>query len=105
MRTVIARLFNLERHEATAVIAGFGMFLLLFAGFFMLRPVRETMGVAGGVDNLPWMFTATFVGVLVAMPVFGWVAARVARRRILYWTFGYVVATLLLFAAGMTILP
>ncbi len=105
MRNVIARLFNLERHEATAVIAGFGMFLLLFAGFFMLRPVRETMGVAGGVDNLPWMFTATFVGVLVTMPAFGWLAARVARRRILYWVFGYVAATLLLFAACMTLLP
>ncbi|HEY1137849.1 MAG TPA: MFS transporter [Xanthomonadaceae bacterium] len=105
MRDLIARLFNLERHEAGAVIAGFGMFFLLFAGFFMLRPVRETMGVAGGVDNLPWMFTATFVGVLLTMPVFGWVAARVARRRILYWVFGYVAATLLMFAAGMAIMP
>lgn len=105
MRDLIARLFNLERHEAGAVIAGFGMFFLLFAGFFMLRPVRETMGVAGGVDNLPWMFTATFVGVLLTMPVFGWVAARVARRRILYWVFGYVAATLLMFAAGMSIMP
>ena len=105
MRDLIARLFNLERHEAGAVIAGFGMFFLLFAGFFMLRPVRETMGVAGGVDNLPWMFTTTFVGVLLTMPVFGWVAARVARRRILYWVFGYVAATLLMFAAGMSIMP
>ena len=25
------------------------MFFLLFTGYFMLRPVRETMGVAGGV--------------------------------------------------------
>lgn len=105
MRDAVARAFNLERHEAGVVIAGFGMFFLLFAGFFMLRPVRETMGVAGGVDNLPWMFTATFVGVLLTMPVFGWVAARVARRRILYWVFGYVAATLLMFAAGMATAP
>ncbi len=101
MRALIARLFNLEQDEAGAVGAGFGMFFLLFAGFFMLRPVRETMGVAGGVDNLPWMFTATFIGVLVVMPLFGWVAARVARRRILYWVFGYVALTLLGFAASM----
>ncbi len=105
MRDLVARLFNLERHEAGAVIAGFGMFFLLFAALFMLRPVRETMGVAGGVDNLAWMFTATFVGMLLAMPVFGWVAARVARRRILYWVFGHVAATLLLFAAGMAASP
>lgn len=105
MRNAVARLFNLERHEAGAVIAGFGMFFLLFAGFFMLRPVRETMGVAGGVENLPWMFTAVFVGVLLTMPVFGWVAARVARRRILYWVFGHVAVMLLLFAAGLLASP
>ena len=101
MRALIARLFNLQRHEAGAVAAGFGMFFLLFAGLFLLRPVRETMGVAGGVDNLPWMFTATFVGVLVVLPLFGWLAARVARRRILYWVFGTVAATLLGFAGAM----
>lgn len=101
MRALIARLFNLQRHETGAVAAGFGMFFLLFAGLFLLRPVRETMGVAGGVDNLPWMFTATFVGVLVVLPLFGWLAARVARRRILYWVFGTVAATLLGFAGAM----
>lgn len=97
----LARLFNLQDDEAGAVTAGFGMFFLLFAGLFMLRPVRETMGVAGGVDNLPWMFTATFVGVLVVLPLFGWIAGKVARRRILYWVFGYVSLSLLGFAAGM----
>lgn len=103
MQALIARLFNLQRQEAGAVAAGFGMFLLLFAGLFLLRPVRETMGVAGGVDNLPWMFTATFVGVLVVLPLFGWVAARVARRRILSWVFGYVALTLLGFAGAMAL--
>jgi AAA family ATP:ADP antiporter len=102
MHALIARLFNLQRFEAGAVAAGFGMFFLLFAGLFSLRPVRETMGVAGGVDNLPWMFTATFVGVLVVLPLFGWLAARVARRRILYWVFGTVALTLLGFATAMT---
>lgn len=103
MHAPIARIFNLQRHEAGVVAAGFCMFFLLFAGLFCLRPVRETMGVAGGVDNLPWMFTATFVGVVVVLPLFGWLAARVARRRILYWVFGYVAATLLGFGAVMAL--
>lgn len=105
MRHRLTRLFDLREHEVAPVSAGFGMFFLLFAGLFMLRPVRETMGVAGGVDNLPWMFTATFVGVLAVLPLFGWVAGKVARRRILYWVFGYVAATLLLFAGGMAWRP
>ena len=48
---VAARLFGLEPKEAPAVVAGLLMFFLLFTGYFMLRPVRETMGIAGGVDS------------------------------------------------------
>ncbi len=95
---LIARLFNVEPRETAAVVAGLLLFFLLFTGYFMLRPVRETMGVAGGVDNLQWLFTGTFVATLAAMPLFGWVAARVRRRHILPWTFGFFVLNLLVFA-------
>jgi ATP:ADP antiporter, AAA family len=96
---LIARLFNVEPRETAAVVAGLALFFLLFTGYFMLRPVRETMGVAGGVDNLQWLFTGTFVATLAAMPLFGWAAARVRRRHILPWTFGFFVLNLLVFAA------
>jgi len=96
---LIARLFNVEPRETAAVVAGLALFFLLFTGYFMLRPVRETMGVAGGVDNLQWLFTGTFVATLAAMPLFGWVATRVRRRHILPWTFGFFVLNLLVFAA------
>ena len=94
----IARLFNVQAHEAGAVVAGLSLFFLLFTGYFMLRPVRETMGVAGGVDNLQWLFTGTFVATLLAMPLFGWLAARASRRRILPWTFGFFASNLIVFA-------
>ncbi|WP_227977918.1 hypothetical protein [Arenimonas daejeonensis] len=70
----LSRLFGVEADEAPAVMAGVLMFFLLFAGYFMLRPVRETMGIAGGVDNLQWLFTGTFIATLAAIPLFGWVA-------------------------------
>jgi AAA family ATP:ADP antiporter len=101
----IARLFNVEEREAGAVVAGLLLFFLLFAGYFMLRPVRETMGVAGGVDNLQWLFTGTFVATLAALPLFGWLASKVARRRILPWTYGFFVFNLLVFAAGFQVQP
>ncbi len=101
----IARLFNLRDDEAPAAIAGFALFFLLFAGYFMLRPVRETMGVAGGVDNLQWLFTGTFVATLVALPLFGWLASKVRRRRILPWTYAFFALNLLLFAAAFAVEP
>jgi AAA family ATP:ADP antiporter len=91
--------------EQTPVLLGFVLFFLLFAGYFMLRPVRETMGIAGGVENLQWLFTATFVTTLVALPLFGWLAARVVRRRILAWTYGFFAANLVGFGLMMQATP
>ncbi|HZF97883.1 MAG TPA: MFS transporter, partial [Pseudoxanthomonas sp.] len=101
----IVRLFNVEEQEAPAVLAGLSMFFFLFTGYFMLRPVRETMGVAGGVENLQWLFTATFVATLAALPLYGWLASKVARRRILPWTYGFFVLNLAGFAAGFMVQP
>lgn len=81
------------------------LFFLLFTGYFMLRPVRETMGIAGGVDKLQWLFTATFVFTLAALPFFGWLAARVQRRRILPWSYAFFGLNLLAFAVGFQIAP
>ena len=101
----IARLLDLRDDEAPAAILGFALLFLLFAGYFMLRPVRETMGVAGGVDNLQWLFTGTFVATLVALPLFGWLASKVRRRRILPWTYAFFALNLLLFAGAFAVEP
>ncbi|MEI2797248.1 MFS transporter [Pseudoxanthomonas sp. F11] len=102
---LLSRLFNVAPHEAPAVGAGLLMFFLLFAGYFMLRPIRETMGVAGGVDNLQWLFTGTFLATLIVLPLFGWIASKVSRRRILPWVFGAVVASLLAFGLALLAKP
>ncbi|MEG6509966.1 MFS transporter [Methyloligella sp. 2.7D] len=102
---LIARLFNVEPGETPAVAGGLAMFFLLFTGYFMLRPVRETMGVAGGVENLQWLFTGTFIATLIAMPLFGWLASKASRRRILPWAYGFFVLNLLSFAAALVLRP
>ncbi len=102
---LVARVFNVEPHEAPAVAAGLAMFFLLFAGYFMLRPIRETMGVTGGVDNLQWLFTGTFLATVAVLPLFGWLASKVARRRIVPWAFGLVVLSLLGFGIAILLQP
>src|SRR5688572_5105763 len=98
IRGGLARLFGIEAGELGPVVGGFAIQFLLFAGYMLLRPVRETMGIAGGVDKLQWLFTGTFVAMVAAMPVFGWVAGRVRRRRILGWVYGLFALNLLAFA-------
>ncbi|MGF6395164.1 NTP/NDP exchange transporter [Pseudomonas plecoglossicida] len=96
---------NIEPGEGPAVVAGLVLFYLLFTGYFMLRPVRETMGVAGGVDNLQWLFTGTFIATLACLPLFGWLASKVRRQHILHWTYGFFVSNLMLFAALFALHP
>ena len=52
------------------------------------------MGIAGGVKNLPWLFTATFVTLLVAQPLYGALVARLPRARFIPIVYHFFVANL-----------
>lgn len=101
----IARLLGVEPGEAGAVWAGFVMLLFLFTGYSVLRPVRETIGIASGVENLPWLFTGTFITTVLVMPLFGWIASRVSRRRIVLSVLLLVALTLVAFGVSFAAAP
>ncbi len=71
----------------------------MLCGYYVLRPLRDEMGVQGGVENLPWLFSATFAVMLGAAPLFGWAAARLPRRRLVPWTYLFFIANVLVFYA------
>ena len=87
-----------RRSEITASIQAFLAFFCLLAAYFVLRPVRDQLGGAVGAVALPWFYAATFVVTLALTPVFGGLAARLPRRRLLAWTYGFFVVCLLAFA-------
>ncbi|MFI8745816.1 NTP/NDP exchange transporter [Pseudomonas sp. NPDC077186] len=93
----LARAINAEAQELAAVLAGFALFFCLFAGYFMLRPIREAMGIAGGVENLQWLFSATFVAMLLAVPLLAWLNSRVPRIHFIDWVYGFFGLNLLAF--------
>nr|WP_235844932.1 MFS transporter [Cupriavidus agavae] len=99
------RLLGLRPGERPAVIAAFLFFFCLFASYFMLRPVRETMGIAGGVKNLQWLFTATFVVMLLAIPFYGACCKWLPRRRFVPWVYAFFIANLLGFAFATRAMP
>jgi AAA family ATP:ADP antiporter len=72
------------------------------SAYFMLRSVRETMAIISGVQNIPWLFTGTFVLMMMATPVFGWVASRYPRRTFLPWVYYFFIANILIFFAVFT---
>jgi AAA family ATP:ADP antiporter len=83
--------------ERAAALWSFAYFFALLAGYYVLRPLRDQMGIAGGVRNLPWLFTATFVTLLVAQPLYGILVAKLPRARFISIVYHFFVANIALF--------
>ena len=101
-RFLLDRVLGLERHEYYAVAWSFVYFFCVLSAYYMLRSVRETMAVEGGVQNVPWLFSSTFLVMLAATPLFGWVASRFPRRRFLPWVYYFFVVNILVFWGGFS---
>ena len=88
--------------ERRVTLWSFAYFFTLLAGYYVLRPLRDQMGIAGGVKNLPWLFTATFLSLLVAQPIYGALVARLPRVKFIPIVYHFFVANLVLFWALLT---
>lgn len=98
----VARIAPLRAGESAALLWSFGYFFCLLAGYYVLRPLRDEMGIAGGVRNLQWLFTATFFVMLAAVPLFGAVVARLPRRRFIPLVYHFFVVNIAVFWLFLT---
>jgi AAA family ATP:ADP antiporter len=55
------------------------------------------MAVGSGPDTIPYLFIGTFIAMLVATPIFGWVASRFPRRVFLPWVYLFFVSNIVIF--------
>ncbi|HZP93253.1 MAG TPA: MFS transporter [Burkholderiales bacterium] len=91
------RVVRVQPGEASALVWSFCYFFCLLSAYYILRPVRDEMGIQGGVENLQWLFSGTFLTMLAAVPLFGWMAARLPRRRLLPLIYLFFAANLFVF--------
>ena len=91
------RVLGLERHEYVAVAWSFTYFFCILSSYYMIRPIRDSMAVGSGPNTIPWLFTATFVVMMIATPIFGWVASRYPRRTFLPWVYIFFISNILIF--------
>ncbi|BCR04340.1 MFS transporter [Desulfuromonas versatilis] len=95
----LQRLVQVEPAEIRALLWSFSYFFALLCSYYILRPMRDEMGIAGGVEHLQWLFTGTFLAMLAAVPLFGWVSSRYPRQTFLPLVYLFFIANLLLFFA------
>ena len=99
LAAALERAVNVRDEEVRALLWSFAYFFCLLTGYYILRPLRDEMGIAGGVKNLQWLFTGTFVAMLLAVPAFGAVVARFPRRRFVPLVYRFFILNLLVFFA------
>jgi ATP:ADP antiporter, AAA family len=70
----------------------------VLSSYYILRPIRDEMGVAGGIENLPWLFTGTLLGMIAVNPPFAALVAKLPRARFIGFTYRFFIGNLLVFA-------
>jgi AAA family ATP:ADP antiporter len=90
---------RVQAGEGAALAWSFAYFFCLLCGYYILRPLRDEMGIQSGVENLPWLFSVTFAAMLAAVPIFGWAAARLPRRRLVPWVYVFFIVNIAVFYA------
>src|SRR5579859_5777097 len=91
------RLVPVRREEITALLWSFAYFFCLLCSYYVLRPVRDEMGIQGGVGNLSWLFTGTFLTMIALLQLFGWASSRFPRRTLLPVVYLFFASNLLIF--------
>ena len=95
----VAAAVNAQPRELPVLLAAFACVFAMFSSYSILRPIRETMGLASGLETLPALFWGTFVAMLVLQPVYGWFASRFRRTVFLPWVYLFFVLNILGFYA------
>jgi AAA family ATP:ADP antiporter len=102
---LLRRLVLLDEGEAPALLWSTAYFFLLLFGFYLLRPVREAIGIARGADKLPWLMTGTLLAMALANPVFATLVSRLPRRRFIPYAYRFFALNMLAFFLAFRLLP
>jgi AAA family ATP:ADP antiporter len=80
-------------------------FFCVLSSYYVIRPIRDEVGVASGVANLSWLFTGTLVGMILFNPPFAALVSRLPRRRFIRYTYRFFMFNLVGFLAAMQAAP
>ena len=95
------RIVDVRPSEAPALAWAWLYMFSLLSAYYILRPIRDQMGVAGGVKNLQWLFTGTLIGMLVLNVPFSYLVKTFPRRTFISISYRFFAVNILLFALAL----
>ncbi len=103
--SLLGRLIGAKPGELGPVLWAAAYFFCIMASWFILRPIRDEAGIAGGIRNLPWLFTGTMIAMLVVSPSFAALVAKLPRKRFIPIAYRFFLVNLVVFFALFTAFP
>ncbi|MBM4186205.1 MAG: MFS transporter [Gemmatimonadetes bacterium] len=104
-RSALERVVDVRPDEFRSLALACGYFFCLLASWFIMRPIREQFGVAGGTVNLPWLYTGTLVATLAVHPLFAALVARWPRRVFITVSYRFFLLNILVFFGLFRVIP
>jgi AAA family ATP:ADP antiporter len=95
----VSKLLSIRQEELPFVLVSAAYFFAVLCGYNFLRPVREAMGVSGGMNDLRWLFAVTSIVSLFIVLCFGGLVAKTNRRKFIPLSYTFVIVCLLLFSS------
>ena len=86
---------QVKSEEWPSLIWSFLYFYFLLTGYFILRPIREEMGVTAGPENYDILFLSTFVVMLLIQPIYGKIVSSYSRKQFIPMIYGFCALLIL----------
>lgn len=93
----LAAVFGIKPDEISLALLSFAYFFLLLCGYFIIRPIRDQLSIAQGTTQLQNLLGLTFLAMLGAVPLYGWVVSRFPKGLIVPITYGCFAMQILIF--------
>src|SRR3954451_20341497 len=91
------RIVDVKPEEIRALWLGFAFHFLILTGYYIMRPIRDSIAAGNRLETLPWMFTATLFAMVIANALFAAIVARMSRRKFIPLAYGFFIFNLALF--------
>jgi ATP:ADP antiporter, AAA family len=98
---LLCRIIDVRREELPALLWCWLYIFAVLSSYYIMRPIRDEMGVAGGVNNLPWLFTGTLIGMILVNLPFAWLVKTLPRSRFIPLTYRFFALNIVVFAAAL----
>lgn len=94
---LINRSINIRTGEGPALFFSGAYYFLVLCAYYVIRPIRDDMGAAGGVENLAWLFLGTLTGMMLLHPFYAALVSKLPRRRFVPLVYRFFIVNLVLF--------